>query len=175
MASMAHPTLISEAEYLNTTYRPDCDYLEGQVLERNLGESPHAKLQNYFLFVFTLNRRSWGVRVLPEQRVQVRERRYRIPDVCIARGTDPDDLIVRTPPLLCIEVLSSKDTMAEVGRRAEDYRAMGVKHIWVADPWNRRAFSYGEDSFVQPEDGVLRIAGTSIEVALTELFAELDL
>ena len=107
--------------------------------------------------------------------MQVRERRYRIPDVCIARGTDPDDLIVRTPPLLCIEVLSSKDTMAEVGRRAEDYRAMGVKHIWVTDPWNRRAFSYGEDSFVQPEDGVLRIAGTSIEVALTELFAELDL
>ena len=37
--------LISVDEYLRTSDRPDCEYLEGQVLERNLGERPHARLQ----------------------------------------------------------------------------------------------------------------------------------
>lgn len=171
---MASGTLISVEEYLRTSYRPDCDYLEGQVLERNLGERPHAKLQNYFLFIFTLNRKSWKVAVLPEQRVQVKAQRFRIPDVCIARSSDPDDLIVRTAPLLCIEILSSDDTMTEMRRRAEDYRVMGVPHIWVADPWKRRAFFYDKDSFAEPADGFLRIAGTPVEVHLADLFAELD-
>ncbi len=70
MATAAGLPLVPLREYLNTTYRPDCDYLEGRVLESSLGESPHAKLQNYFLFLFTLNRRAWDVRVLPEQCVQ---------------------------------------------------------------------------------------------------------
>ncbi len=172
---MGSTTLISVQEYLNITYRPDCDYLEGRVLERNLGERPHAKLQNFFLFVFTLNRQAWGVTVLPEQRVQVKSHRFRIPDVTIARSSDPDDLIVRTAPLLCIEVLSSKDTMAEMQRRAEDYRGMGVPNIWAADPWKRQAYMFGEAEFQQPGDGFLRIPGTPIAVNLTELFGELDL
>ena len=174
MAAAVSIPLIPLSEYLNTTYRPDCDYLEGRVLERNLGESPHAKLQNHFLFLFTLNRRAWGVRVLPEQRVQVKSMRYRIPDVCITRSSDPDDLIIRTAPLLCIEVLSSKDTVASTSSRAEDYRAMGVPHIWAADPWKRRAYIYGRDSFEQVVDGFLRLPGTPIVVSTAELFAELD-
>ncbi len=171
---MANTTLVPLSEYLATTYRPDCDYLEGQVLERNLGERPHAKLQNYFLFTFTLHRKAWAVTVLPEQRVQVKPQRFRVPDVCIARSSDPDDLIVRTAPLLCIEVLSSEDTMADMRRRAEDYRGMGVAHVWAADPWKRRAYMYGENGFEQPTDGFLRIPGTPVAVPLNDLFAELD-
>ena len=30
--------LISVREYLSTSYRPDCDYVDGEVQERNLGE-----------------------------------------------------------------------------------------------------------------------------------------
>ena len=39
------PALIPVEEYLRTVYRPDCDYIDGEVLERNLGEKPHARLQ----------------------------------------------------------------------------------------------------------------------------------
>ena len=31
-------TLISVEEYLGTSYRPDCDFVDGRVLERNMGE-----------------------------------------------------------------------------------------------------------------------------------------
>lgn len=42
---MPAETLISVEEYLATSYRPDCDYVDGQVLERNLGEWEHGSLQ----------------------------------------------------------------------------------------------------------------------------------
>lgn len=44
MATMAH---ISVSEYLRTTYRPDCDYIDGDVKERNVGEQPHGQYASY--------------------------------------------------------------------------------------------------------------------------------
>ena len=38
-------TLISVEEYLATSYRPDCDYVDGRIEERNLGELDHSSLQ----------------------------------------------------------------------------------------------------------------------------------
>ena len=42
---MASATLIPVREYLNTSYRPDCDFLDGELKERNGGEQPHASIQ----------------------------------------------------------------------------------------------------------------------------------
>ncbi len=38
-------TLISVEEYLKTSYSPDCDYVDGVVEERNLGERDHSWIQ----------------------------------------------------------------------------------------------------------------------------------
>jgi hypothetical protein len=46
------PTLISVDEYLRTMYHPDCDYIAGHVLGRNMGETPHAGLQSFFAWHF---------------------------------------------------------------------------------------------------------------------------
>jgi hypothetical protein len=35
---MRSTTLLSVEQYLSTTFRPDCDYVEGQIRERNVGE-----------------------------------------------------------------------------------------------------------------------------------------
>lgn len=42
---MATVTYVSVSEYLETSYRPDCEYLEGDLLERNVGEWDHSRLQ----------------------------------------------------------------------------------------------------------------------------------
>ena len=42
---MTSRTLISVEEYLRTSYRPDCDFVDGEVLERNVGETDHSWLQ----------------------------------------------------------------------------------------------------------------------------------
>ena len=170
----ASTTLVPLSEYLKSSYRPDRDYLEGELQERNMGEQPHARLQNFFGYLFRLNQKLWGVRALPEQRVQVRPERFRIPDLAIIQSSDPFELIITKAPFLCIEVLSSEDSLRRIHERVKDYAAMGVPNIWVVDPWSRAAYYASSTEFKQIEDGVLRIAGTPIEVSLSELFAELD-
>ena len=39
---MKATALVPVEEYLRTTYRPDCDYVDGEVLERNVGEKDHS-------------------------------------------------------------------------------------------------------------------------------------
>jgi len=170
---MGATTLVSLSEYLSTTYRPDCDFLEGELLERNLGEQPHARIQGYFSFVFRSHQQDWQLRALAEQRVQVRAERYRIADIAVIRLSDPDDRILRKPPLICIEVQSSTDTLTSVQNRVDDYASMGVENIWVVDPWKRLGYYASTAGCVQPEDGVLRVPGTQVAVPLADLFAEL--
>jgi Uma2 family endonuclease len=171
---MASSTLIPVSEYLSTTYRPDVDYIDGELKERNLGEQPHAHLQNIFGAIFREHRKDWSVRALTEQRVQISPRRYRIADVCILRSTDPQDPIIRVPPLLCIEILSKGDSLGELQERVDDYQSMGILHIWGIDPWKRHGYIASTRGFEQPQDGILTIPNTPIRIALAEVFAELD-
>ncbi len=167
-------TLVSMAEYLASSYRPDCDYLEGEVRERNLGDQPHSIVQGFFVRVFGINGREWAVRALPEVRMQVRPERYRIPDVCVIDRQTAFERILTHPPLLCIEVLSPGDSLSELQERVDDYAAMGVGHIWALDPMRRRAYIASAAGFVQPQGRELIVEGTPIRISLDELFAELD-
>src|SRR6202165_351126 len=94
-------TLVPLTEYLNTTYEPDREWIEGELKERNLGELPHASVQLFFSTFFAARRSELGVRVYPELRVRVAADRYRIPDVVVLRSSDPAEAIVKVAPLLC--------------------------------------------------------------------------
>lgn len=117
---LATQPLVPLAQYLATTYRPDCDYLEGEVRERSLGERPHSLVQACLVRVFGVNGREWNVWVQPEQRVQVRPERYRVPDACVLKRDEPFENIVTRAPLLCIEVLSPGDSLRELQERVDD-------------------------------------------------------
>ena len=91
---MASTTLIPVSEYLGTSYRPDCDYVDGVVLERNLGEKDHAGLQGAITAWFRQHRAQWNIRVYPELRVQVSPTRFRVPDVCLIARDAPDEQII---------------------------------------------------------------------------------
>jgi Uma2 family endonuclease len=171
---MSAATLVPLSEYLRTTYRPDCDFLEGELRERNMGEQPHARVQLILAKIFDNNRKTWETRTATELRVQVRPERFRIPDVCVLRRSDPFELVITRAPLMCIEILSSSDTQRSLQERVNDYAEMGVEHIWVVDPWSRIGYHGSRRGFQQPEDGTLRVEGTPIAVSLAEVFAELD-
>ncbi len=53
--------LISVEEYLSTAYEPDCEYDDGVIVERNLGEFEHSFLQALLATLFTVNMDNWGV------------------------------------------------------------------------------------------------------------------
>jgi Uma2 family endonuclease len=171
---MASATLIPVEEYLNTTYRPDCDYVDGELQERNVGERPHAAVQTILAIIFNANRRAWGIVCFTELRVQISARRFRIPDVSVLRRSDPVDAIVHAAPLICIEVLSPRDTLSGMQERVDDYIRMGVEHIWVIDPISRHAYIATSEGFRQPGSGEFTVPGTPIRIALAEVFAELD-
>lgn len=171
---MAAATQIDVSEYLQTTYRPDRDYVDGELRERNVGEQPHGDLQMILGTIFRNNRLTWGVRPLGDTRLQVTPTRYRIPDVCVVRNTDPKDSIIRFAPLLCIEILSKDDRLHEMQERIDDYAALGVKDSWIIDPWKRVGYLASPKGFTQPDDGVLTVRGTVIAVSLQDIFAQLD-
>ncbi len=126
---MATATIVALSEYLDTSYRPDREYIDGEILERNVGESDHSRLQA-LLIGYLVNRESqWGIVVMPEQRVQVKSTRYRVPDITVVAGPLPPTPILHEPPFLCIEILSRGDSMYEMQDRIDDYLTFGVPHV----------------------------------------------
>jgi Uma2 family endonuclease len=165
-------TLISVEEYLATSYSPDCDYVDGEVLERNLGEWDHGTLQGALLFYLQSRRKQWGIRVVPELRVQVKKNRFRIPDLTVVIG-DPGEQILTKPPFLCIEILSPEDRMSRVQERVEDYLNMGVAYVWVVDPKTHAAWTITRsEGWREEKTGTLRTGNPAIEVPLAEVFGE---
>ncbi len=53
--------LISMREYLSTSYDPDCDYVDGVVVERNVGEFDHSRLHMVISAYFYERRKKWGI------------------------------------------------------------------------------------------------------------------
>jgi Uma2 family endonuclease len=168
------PVIVPLAEYLETVYRPDRDWIDGETKERNLGEKPHARIQGFLIRFLGNHEAEWKILVYPEQRVQVSGRRFRVADICVTRADDPDPAIVRTPPLLCIEVLSKDDTLNEILDRVRDYAAMGVAQVWVVDPLGRHAYMANDRGFEQPASGNLTVTGTPISVSIAAIFDDLD-
>ncbi len=171
---MSTATLISVEEYLATSYRPDRELIDGQLVERNLGEYDHANLQSALVTWFRVRAREWGIRAVVEQRVQVKPDRFRIPDVSVISRDQPVEPIFRNPPLLCIEVLSKDDTLRSIEDRVDDYLAFGIPNVWILDPEKRRAYVCTKGSFTEPEAGILSIPGSPIRISLQALFADLD-
>jgi len=157
------------SEYLDTSYRPDCEYLDGELLERNVGEWDHSRLQMLLSRFLSNREKEWGILVVPEQRVQVRPGRFRVPDIAVLTGGAPSGPIVQQPPFLCIEILSRRDRVEEMQERIDDYLDFGVRYVWLIHPRTRRAFIYTKDSVREVKDGTLVTNDPDIRVSLGEL------
>jgi Uma2 family endonuclease len=82
---MATSALIPVSECLSTSYEPDCDYVDGEIQERNLGEQDHSDLQTRIAVLLSASPNLASIRVNTELRVQVKSTRFRVPDVCVRR------------------------------------------------------------------------------------------
>lgn len=167
---MSSTTLISVKEYVAASYRPDCDYVDGEVRERNLGELEHSLLQTIVAALFWANQQSWNVLPLVEQRVQVATTRFRVPDITVLKADQPREAIITVPPLTLIEILSKDDSLRSMQERVDDYLHFGVEHVWILDPALRRAYICSATGFQEPQSGVLEVPGTPIRLILADLF-----
>ena len=174
MSALPNSAFVSIEEYLHTSYRPDCDYIDGEVKERNLGELEHATIQTYLAFLFRSHLQDWRVRAFTEYRVQVAPTRFRVPDLTVVLRDAPGQKILRTSPLVVVEILSPEDALTRLQQRVADYLSFGIEHVWVIDPYNRCAYLADARGFHEPEVPTLSIPGTPIAIPLATLWQELD-
>src|SRR5580704_10373133 len=166
---MSTATAVSLSEYLNTSYRPDCDFLDGELLERNVGEWDHARLQGLLTRYLGNREKQWGIVVVPEQRVQVKASRFRVPDITVIAGGPPDGPIITKPPFLLIEIFSPSDRLMEMQDRIDDYLSFGVRYVWLINPRTRQTYIYTPAGLQDARDGVLTTENPDIRVVLDEL------
>lgn len=167
--AMAASTQISVEEYLKTAYRPDRDYVEGTLEERNVGEVDHglvqARLAHYFLNLY----KETGLLAITELRMKVSKNKYRIPDL-VATAGKPEEQLLTKPPLLCIEILSREDTISRMNQRIRDYLEFGVPVVWLVDPREQRIWIYRQTGMQEAAGEIVKLDGTSIEIPFSEIF-----
>src|SRR5258708_29701707 len=137
---MGTTKLVSVEEYLRTSF-PDADreYIDGRIVEGNVGEVDHSDLQTAIAHYLRTHykKRVWaGVEV----RVQVKETRFRIPDVTVMLGSKPDERIIRKPPIVAVDILSPNARAANLDEKIDDHLVVGVPYTWVHNPATRRAY-----------------------------------
>jgi Uma2 family endonuclease len=166
--------LLTVEEYLKTVYRPDCDFVDGELEERNVGEHDHGYMQILIGAWFLSHQKAWNTHPVSEQRIRVSRRRVRIPDICITPADAPREQVAVTPPMLCIEILSPEDRLSRTTKVMGDFAAMGVPNLWIIDPYQRIGYVYTSPDTLKLVTERLTIPGTPIYLDLPTLFAELD-
>jgi Uma2 family endonuclease len=164
------PLKMSVEEYLRTSFDgADVEYLDGELVERNMGNKSHGRVQYILARLLGEREAETGLYVVVEVRTRVNLTRYRIPDVAVYER-EPDEEVPVEPPFVAVEVLSPDDRVSYMFPKLIEYLNWGVRHIWLLDPEDRKMFLYGATGlsevteFVLPEQGV--------RISLADVFGE---
>jgi Uma2 family endonuclease len=158
-------------QYLSTMFHPDCDFVDGRIEERNVGEWDHSMVQKMLLRLFGDREAEWSIEVAAECRMQVTKTRFRVPDTMVLRKGHKVHRIVREAPLICIEVMSPEDTWKRLRGVLTDYLEMGVPNIWAFDPEARTAHRFDADGLHLVTEAELTVPGTEIRVNVADVFS----
>lgn len=138
-----------------------------------MGERDHNLLQRKLLLLLCAPATESFFLCIPEQRVKVSDTRYRVPDLALLRYDAPDEQVVETAPLLCIEILSPEDTVSRTLVRVRDFLHMGVPEVWVFDPETGSVQVCAGSTIMVRSQGILQVPETPITVSIAEVFSAL--
>ena len=156
-------------EYLRTSFDDaDCEYLDGEIVERNAGEWTHAETMGTLCYLLAGLRHSLGIRVLSVIRIRISPTRYRVADVAVWRDDDIGTRIPKVPPFLAIEILSPKDRIIRMQPKIAEYLSIGVEWIWLIDPIEKSAISYSQRNPAGALTEMLRTENPAIEIPLAK-------
>jgi Uma2 family endonuclease len=168
---MAASPQLSMIQYLNTTYDPDLEYVDGRLVERNVGKWEHARVQALLAIWFGQHETEWSIQTATELRTRVAWTRVRLPDVLLV-SLEPQPDIITAPPILAIEILSEGDSYQETQIKCADYVQMGSKAVWIINPMDRTARFWNGSSWVEATR--LEVSGTPIHLELQYLWDRLN-
>jgi Uma2 family endonuclease len=166
---MGIETLISVDDYLNTSYDPDVEFVDGVLVERNVGDWLHSLVQSNI--IFALRRKYPSIKAVPELRSMVNPTRFRLPDVCVMLSA-PTTSVLLEPPFVAIEILSEDDRMTRVIAKLKEYAGIGTPHIWLFDPRPRQMFLFRSNSLLEIEGDLISTDNPHLELTREEVFHE---
>ena len=144
---VAETTLISVEEYLRTSFKPACDYIDGVLRQKPMPTYDHSNTE---LVVCNLINRFDGFRAVPEQTVRIRQGKFVVPDIAAQRLSELQRPYPEKPVYLCAEVKSPEDRFSDIVAKCGEYHAWGVKYCWIFDPESKRCWQY--DSGGRPNE-----------------------
>lgn len=173
MGATAQITHVPVGVYLNSSYEPDAEYVEGVIEERPMGEWNHANWQAAILEFFRSRRHDWNIRAAAELRVQVSAGNFRVPDVTVMDRNLAVEQVITHPPIAVFEILSPEDTVTRMMTKLADYEQMGIKTILVLDP-NGKHFRYSEGGLEPLPSGAFDLPGSDCHFDLAAIEKLLD-
>ena len=168
MAALPDSPLVSVEEYLGTCYDPDMEFVDGALVERNVGDWLHSRVQSNILVA--LSKKYPHLQVVVELRSKTANTRYRIPDVTVLLAPPSTDYLLDAAFLIA-EVLSKRDVMTVVIAKLKEYHAKGVPNIWLIDPRTQSMWVYRSPSLGEIEGETIVAADGSVELSRGEIFA----
>jgi Uma2 family endonuclease len=171
----AAPVYVPVEEYLQSSYSPDAEYIDGQIVEREstMGENEHSAWQGAIYTWFQTQAAQTGIRVRIELRVQVDAYGFLIPDVTLLDRNLPAEPIATHPPVAVIEVLSPADQVGRVMKKGERYEKMGIRTILIVDP-EGPAFRYRGGKLEALAERALTLEGSEALLDLDEIAKLVD-
>ena len=173
MAATAQLVQSSLELYLTTSFEPDAEFVNGEIVERAMGEWDHADWQAAILDFFRSRRHEWNIRAAAELRVQVAGDHFRVPDVTVTDRALPVEQVITHPPIAVFEILSPEDTLARMMVKLGDYERMGVQTILVIDP-NGSSFRYKAGCLEPLPAAAFDLPGSACRFDLAEIETLLD-
>jgi Uma2 family endonuclease len=173
MAASAQVTRVPVEVYLNSSYEPDAEYVDGVIEERPMGEWDHSSWQHAIELWFAQHAKKWNIYVRPELRVQVQPGNFRVPDVAVTDRNRPVEQIITHPPIAVFEILSPEDTVSRMMTKLGDYERMGVRTILILDP-NGKHFRFRDDKLEPLPSEPFDLPGSVCRFDLTEIEKLLD-
>lgn len=168
---MSTGTLISVEEYLRTSYSPDMEYVDGELVEIHVGEKGHSQVQSNIIFALRTKYRH--IRVYPELRSRVTATRFRLPDVCVTLEP-PRGAVLEEAPFIAIEILSEDDRVTRLVEKLKEYAAKGIQHIWIFDPRLKQMFIFRDNALQEVLGDTISTGEPHLELTRAESFTDLD-
>jgi len=163
---MSTRALVPVEEYLRMSFEgPDPEYLDGELVERNLGDDSHSSTQARLAIFFGKHLDRMKIRT--ELHMRLAPSRIRIADFAVFLEK-PAERIPVSPPHIVVEIVSPGDRYVEIHDKLEEYRNWGIKHIWLADPTSR-TFSVYDDGGLR-EVRVLELPEFQVAIQKSDVF-----
>lgn len=167
---MATAARVSLEEYLRTDYEPECELIDGELIEKPMGTLEHMDLERRLERLLEPFEECGQGRAVHELSFRKGDD-VRIPDLAfVPPNAHFENGILTDSPTLCVEVLSPSQRQSELFAKCEAYHAWGVPYCWVIDPIEKIAWEYHAHSPVRLIAPTGSLEAGEITVSVVELF-----